>query len=77
MATLTSPTPSRSVFNAHPPQSVYCVTVVVCSLNVQFVSKEGSLRMLSVHVGAGGAIDDVEDVVGLGVGDGCGGEDEL
>jgi hypothetical protein len=49
---LTSPTPSRSVSNAQPPQSVYMVTILVLCLNVQSVSKGGSLNTVVVHVGA-------------------------
>jgi hypothetical protein len=49
---LTSPTPSRSVSNAQPPQSVYTVTVLVLCMKVQFVLKDGSLRTIIEHVGA-------------------------
>jgi hypothetical protein len=48
---LTSPTPSRFVFNAQSPQNVNLVTVLVVCRKVQSVSKDGCLKKLIVHVG--------------------------
>jgi hypothetical protein len=59
---LTSPTPSRSVSKAQPPQSVYTVTVLVLCVKVQSVLKDGSLKKMIVHVGA--AVD-----IGLDIGE--------